>query len=313
MIPLPVQFLFGLLMLTAGAEGLVRGAASLARRLGLSPLVIGLTIVAFGTSTPELVVSLGAALQGNNGIALGNVVGSNIGNIGLILGGAALIAPLQVQAQIVRLDIPIMIGVSVLLGLLLLNGYVGRVEGLLLVGGLGAYTAFTVATARREASPAAEHAFEDGLPAPHSIGRDLLFIGGGLALLMGGAHLLVNAAVILAERLGVRETVIGLTIVGVGTSLPELATSFAAALRGESDIAIGNVVGSNIFNILGVLGMAALVHPLAASELGFVDAGMMIGLALLTLPLARSGYTVKRWEGAVLMLLYAAYLTTLIV
>ena len=311
MLLLFAQLLIGLLMLTAGAEGLVRGAASLARRLGLSPLVIGLTIVAFGTSTPELVVSLGAALQGNSGIALGNVVGSNIGNIGLILGGAALIASLRVQAQIVRLDIPIMIGVSVALALMLIDGRVGRIEGLVLVAGLIAYTGFTVVAARRSASPDVADTFDSGVPAQHSVGRDLLFVAGGLALLMGGAQLLVTAAVTIAEDLGVSQTVIGLTIVGVGTSLPELATSFAAALRGEADIAIGNVVGSNIFNILGILGTTALAQPLAA-ELNLVDIGAMLGLALLTLPLARIGYTLRRREGAALLLLYAGYLAVLL-
>lgn len=306
------SLLVGLLLLTAGAEGLVRGAVSLARRMGLSPLVIGLTIVAFGTSTPELIVSLEAALQDNNGIALGNVVGSNIGNIGLILGGAALIAPLRVQSQIIRLDIPIMIGASGLLGLLLIDDHVSRGEGLLLVAGLAGYTVFTIVVARREGSAAAVFASDPSRPDQHPVSRDLIFVIGGLALLMGGAHLLVTAAVTIAEHLGVSQAVIGLTIVGVGTSLPELATSFAAALRGESDIAIGNVVGSNIFNLLGILGVTALIQPLPAAGIGLADTGMMIGLALLTLPLARTGYIFKRWEGAALVFLYAGYLAVLI-
>ncbi len=313
MIVQAVSLLAGLVLLTLGAEGLVRGASSLARRLGLSPLVIGLTVVAFGTSTPELVVSLGAALQGNSGIALGNVIGSNIGNIGLILGGAALITPLQVQAQIIRIDIPIMIGVSVVLGGMLIDGAVGRVEGLILVAGLVAYTTFTLVMARRSAAPAVADSFDAGVPASSGLGRDLLFVAGGLALLMGGAQLLVGAAVAIAERFGVSQAVIGLTIVGVGTSLPELATSFAAALRGASDIAIGNVVGSNIFNVLGILGTTALVQPLAAAELGLLDSGMMVGLALLILPLAWSGFTMTRWEGAVLLLLYAGYVAMLVI
>lgn len=306
------SLLAGLLLLTAGAEGLVRGASALAQRMGLSPLVVGLTVVAFGTSTPELVVSLGAALQGNSGIALGNIVGSNIGNIGLILGGAALIAPLRAQTQIVRLDIPIMIGVSVLLGLLLVDGDVGRLEGLILVLGLGTYTVFTIMMARRDPAPPAMSEALSHPATEHSAIRDLGFVIGGLALLMGGAHLLVNAAVTIAEQLGISQAVIGLTIVGIGTSLPELATSFAAAFRGASDIAIGNVVGSNIFNLLGILGTTALIQPLPAAGIGLVDIGVMIGLALLTLPMARSGFTLNRWEGTALVLLYAGYLAFLI-
>jgi len=306
------SMLAGLFLLTAGAEGLVRGAASLARRLGLSPLVIGLTVVAFGTSTPEFVVSMQAALDGNGDIATGNVVGSNIGNIALILGGAACIAPLRVQAQIIRTDVPIMIGVSLLLGGLLMDGRVGRVDGILLTLGIVAYTTATVWLARREAAPAVAAEFDAGVPAQRALWRDLLFTAGGLGLLMGGAQLLVGAAVTIAEQFGVSQAVIGLTIVGIGTSLPELATSVAAAARGEGDIAIGNVVGSNIFNILGILGITALVQPLSGSGLSLVDLAVMVGLAALMLPVMRTQYTLSRAEGGVLLAIYGSYLAYLL-
>ena len=306
------SLLGGLILLTAGAEGLIRGAASLARRLGLSPLVIGLTVVAFGTSTPEFVVSLQGALDGRSALALGNVVGSNIGNIGLILGGAALISPLRVQAQIIRLDVPIMVGVSLLLGALLWDGGISRIEGSLLAIGIVSYTGMTIALARRGASPNVQEEFEEGIPSQRSIWHDLLFVLGGLGFLVGGGQLLVSGAVTIAQQFGVSETVIGLTIVGIGTSLPELATSLLAAVRGAGDIAIGNVVGSNIFNILGILGPVALVHPLSAGTLGVVDVGAMIGFALLLLPLMRTQYALHRWEGALLLGLYGGYLVYLI-
>lgn len=307
-----VFMLIGLLLLTAGAEGLVRGASSLARRLGLSPLVIGLTVVAFGTSTPEFVVSLQAALDGNGDIAIGNVVGSNIGNIALILGGAACIAPLRVQAQIIRTEVPIMIGVSLLLSGLLIDGHIGRIDGLLLTLGIVVYTVTTVWRARQETAPAVAAEFDAGVPAQHAPWRDLLYTAGGLGLLIGGAQLLVSGAVAVAEQIGVSQAVIGLTIVGIGTSLPELATSVAAAARGEGDIAIGNIVGSNIFNILGILGVTALVQPLSSSGLSYVDFAVMVGLAVLLLPVMRTQYTLSRTEGGVLLAIYGGYLIYLL-
>jgi len=312
MLLITVFMLTGLLLLTAGAEGLIRGASSLARRLGLSPLVIGLTVVAFGTSTPELIVSLQAALGGNGDIAIGNVVGSNIGNIALILGGAACITPLRVQAQIIRTDVPIMIGISLLLGGLLIDGRVGRIDGILLTLGIVAYTVATVWLARRESAPAVAAEFDAGVPAQRALWLDLLFTVGGLGLLMGGAQLLVSGAVSIAEQFGVSQTVIGLTIVGIGTSLPELATSVAAAARGEGDIAIGNVVGSNIFNILGILGVTALIQPLSGGGLSPVDLAVMIGLAVIMLPVMRTEYTLSRVEGAVLLAIYGSYLAYLL-
>jgi cation:H+ antiporter len=307
------SILGGLLLLTLGAEALVRGAASLARRAGLSPLVIGLTVLAYGTSAPELVVSLQAAIGGNPDIALGNVVGSNISNIGLILGGAALLSPIRVQAQVLRLDLPIMVGVSGLLLGLLWDEVIGRLNGVVLVLGAGAYTLIRVWGGGEEADPSVRSEFEDGVPDRLGWGWDALLGAGGLALLVLGARILVDGAVAIASGLGVPTVVIGLTVVAIGTSLPELATSLVAALRGHSDLALGTVVGSNIVNILGILGATACVEPIAASGLTVLDAGVLVGFAVLMLPLLRSGFRVARWEGGVLLGTYAAYVSWLVV
>lgn len=302
----------GLALLYVGAEGLVRGSTALALRLGLTPLVVGLTVVAFGTSSPELVVSVQASLTGNGPIALGNVIGSNICNVGLILGLAALIRPLNVHVQLLRLDVPLMLLTSILLTLLLRDSGLARPEGLLLTIGIVLYTTFNVWKARREHT-AAQQEFADVIPSIETKAwRDVLFVLGGIALLIVGAHLLVSGAVAIAERLGLSKAVIGLTIIAVGTSLPELATSLVAAARGEGDIAIGNVVGSNVFNILAILGFAALLNPLYAHEIGLVDLGVMTAFALLILPLMRSGFRLTRWEGALLLGLYAAYVVYLL-
>jgi len=314
--PMLIPFLSmfaGLLLLTGGAEGLVRGAASLARRLGLSPLVIGLTVVAFGTSMPELVVSIGAALQGNAAVALGNVVGSNIANIGLILGASALIAVLRVQAQVIRFDMPILGAVSLLLVALLADGQLGRVDGILLTAGLFTYIVYSIRWARAEPEPAVQEEFGEALPSKHALGVDLVLLGVGLALLVGGARLLVDGAVALAMQLHVSEVVIGLTVVAVGTSLPELATSTVAAWRGEGDIAVGNAVGSCIFNVLGILGLTVLVHPLNAAGLSVVDGAVMVGFTLFLLPLMRSGFVLSRLEGGVLLAAYIGYVAYLVV
>jgi cation:H+ antiporter len=304
--------LAGIVLLYFGAEGLVRGSASIAARLGLTPLVIGLTVVAFGTSMPELVVSIGASLDGKGPIAVGNVVGSNIGNIALILGLAALIQPLRVQAQIVRVDLPILLIASVALVAILADGAVGRVEGGLLFAGLLAYIGTSLRLARREPA-AVEAEFVEGMPrAGRSAALDAGMVAAGLALLVLGARLLVTGAVDIAEGFGLSQAVIGLTIVAIGTSLPELATSVVAALKGQGDIAVGNVVGSNLFNILGILGITALVRPLAQSGMSSVDLGVMLVLTVVLLPLMRSGFRVSRAEGGVLVAGYAAYTTYLL-
>lgn len=307
-----ISILAGIALLYFGAEGLVRGSSSLALRLKLTPLVIGLTVVAFGTSMPEMVVSVGAALSGSGAIAAGNVVGSNIANVALILGISAIICPLAVNVRVVRVDLPIMVLVSVILILVLLDQSIGRVEGSLLVAGLIAYTVFSLWAARRETGQA-QDVFEDSIPkTSQSIPLSSGLVVGGLVLLVVGARLLVTGSVAIAEAIGLSEAVIGLTIVAIGTSLPELATSVLAALKKEGDIAIGNIVGSNIFNILGILGVASVVRPLEETGMQPTDLGLMLLLAIILLPLARSGWRLNRWEGAFLLLLYTGYLVHLL-
>lgn len=297
----------GLVLLYFGAEGLVRGAASLALRFGLTPLVVGLTVVAFGTSAPELVVSIGTALEGRGALAIGNVVGSNIANIALILGVSVLIQPVRVQLQLLRFDVPLMIGVSALLTVLLLDGSLSRPEGALLFAGLVAYTSFNVWQSRREQATV-QNEFSEGVPAASgSAVRDMVWVVVGLGLLIVGARLLVTGAVAMAEAAGLSEAFIGLTIVAVGTSLPELATSIVAAVRDEGDIAVGNVIGSNVFNILSILGLSALLVPLDRGGIALFDLGVMLALALLLLPLMRTGFRLTRWEGALLFASYVAY------
>jgi cation:H+ antiporter len=303
----------GLVLLYFGAEWLVRGAASLALRFGLTPLVVGLTVVAFGTSAPELVVSVGSALEGRGGLAIGNVVGSNIVNVALILGLSVLIRPALVKTQLLRLDVPLMIGASVLLFVLLLDGMLNRVEGVFLFAGLVAYTGFNIWQSRREQT-ARQTDLAEVLPTPSgSVGRDVGWVVVGLVVLVVGAQLLVSGAVSIAEAAGLSEAVIGLTIVAIGTSLPELATSIVAALRGEGDIAVGNVVGSNVFNLLGILGLSSMLAPLERGGIGLFDLGTMLFLALLLVPLMRSGFQLSRWEGSLLMACYAVYLGWLLI
>lgn len=303
----------GLGLLTVGADRLVAGASSLARRAGMSPLVVGLTVVAFGTSLPELVVSLQAAWVDASSIALGNVVGSNIGNVALILGGAACIRPLAVQLQVLRTDVPVLVGVTIGLGVLLaVGGGLGRVDGLLLFVGLVLYAVHTVRSARATTPDDVQAEYDAGVPDAQSVGRSVGFVGIGLAALVGGGHALVRGAVAVAEAVGLSEAVIGLTIVAIGTSLPELATSFLAAWRGEGDIAVGNVVGSNIFNILGILGISSLVNPLPLGGIGWVDGAVMLVLAVVLLPIMRTQHRISRWEGAALVLAYVGYVASLL-
>ncbi|MGV8990441.1 MAG: calcium/sodium antiporter [Thiobacillus sp.] len=312
-------FVLGLVLLVAGAELLVRGASRFAARLGISPLVIGLTVVAFGTSAPELAVSVQAGLAGQSGIAVGNIVGSNIFNVLFVLGVSALIVPLVVSQQLVRLDVPLMIGASVLLWILALDGRIGLFDGLLLTAGIVAYTVFAIRQGRKEsAAVQAEYAQEFGDGKRTGLGRlpvQIAFIVGGLVLLVLGAHWLVGGAVAIARLFGVSELIIGLTIVAAGTSLPELATSILAALRGERDIAVGNVVGSCLFNLLSIVGIAALVTPggleVAASLIRF-DIPVMVAVALACLPIFATGHLIARWEGALFVGYYLAYVLYLI-
>ena len=303
----------GLVLLVAGADMLVRGASRLALSFGISPLVVGLTVVAFGTSAPEMAMSVGAAQAGN-------VVGSNIFNVLFILGAATLIAPLVVNAQLIRQEVPVMIAASLLVFLLCADGGISRVDGAVLFALLIAYTAFLVVQSRRQTSAtqaeyaeAVEEAVEPG-DAGHGL-RDVGLVVGGLALLVLGAQTLVGAAVTIAALLGVPELIVGLTIVAAGTSLPEVATSIMATIRGERDIAVGNVVGSNTFNILGVLGVSSLVAPgelpVTPSVLAF-DLPVMTVVAVACLPVFFTGRTIARWEGVVFLGYYVAYTAYLI-
>lgn len=305
-------FVAGLVCLIVGAELLVRGASRLALAVGISPLVIGLTIVAVGTSSPEVAVSIGAAMDGQTDIAVGNVVGSNIFNVLFILGLSAMIAPLVVNEQIVRQEVPIMIGVSLLLLALGLDGSLGIADAVILVSLLVAYTVFLIVQSRR--IPASTTVSEQDVTRPRRwhdhVTFQLVLIAAGLALLVLGSDWLVTSATVFAVALGVSDLVIGLTIVAAGTSMPELATSVMAALRKERDIAIGNVVGSNTFNILGCLGLTGLIAPggveIAAPLLRF-DIWIMIAVAFACLPVFLSGRCIARWEGALFLLYYVAY------
>ncbi|HHY55173.1 MAG TPA: calcium/sodium antiporter [Chloroflexi bacterium] len=305
----------GLTILVLGAEMLVRGASRLAAALGVSPLIIGLTIVAFGTSSPELAVSLQSALNGQPDLAVGNVVGSNILNVLLILGLSALITPLLVAQQLVRMDVPIMIGASLLLWGLALNGAVSQMEGAALFVLMLAYIGFLLWQSRREHNAAveAEYAQEYTSPEPKSIRTHLInsaLVIIGLGLLVLGSRLFVQGASDLARAFGLSELVIGLTIVALGTSLPEVAASLMAAFKGERDIAVGNVVGSNIFNLLTVLALTALIAPggvpVSAGALN-LDIPFMVAVAIACLPIFLTGHTIARWEGAIFFGYYVAY------
>jgi cation:H+ antiporter len=312
-------FLLGLGGLVAGAELLVRGASRLALLFGISPLVVGLTVVSFGTSAPELAVSVQSAWSGQVDIAIGNVVGSNVFNVLVILGLSALVVPLVVHQQLIRQEVPVMIGVSLLLWGMAADGGIGRGDGLLLVCLLVAYTVLLIRQSRRQGAQASTEPEEaTGGVAPgwrHHWATQLAFIAVGLALLVAGSNWLVDAAADFARDLGVSELVIGLTIVAAGTSLPEVATSVMAALRGERDIAVGNAIGSNIFNILCVLGVSAVVAPssltVAAQALDF-DLPVMVGVALICLPIFFTDNLITRGNGALLLALYAAYTAYLV-
>jgi cation:H+ antiporter len=298
-----------LVLLYLGAEGLVRGSASLALRLGLTPLVVGLTVVAMGTSMPELLVSVKAALQHRGDLALGNVVGSNIFNIGAILGITALLAPMRVQFQLIKIDAPILLAVSLGVVGVLWDGRVGQCEGAVLLAGLIAYVAGNVWIARRTATVAVEQEFAEGVPTRSgSVVLDILFILGGLGVLVLGARWLTEHSVELARGFGVSEAVIGLTIVAAGTGVPELAASIVAAIKKEPDIALGNVIGSNIFNILGVLGVASLLAPLSAPAISRFDLWTMVGMAAVLVPMLWTGLRVSRVEGGALFAVYCGYL-----
>lgn len=310
----------GLILLVVGAEFLVKGASSVAAILQVPPLIIGLTIVAYGTSAPEMSVSILSSLAGQGDIAVGNAVGSNICNILLVLGLSAVVTPLAVTRQVIRSDVPIMIGVSVLLFMFGLDGKLSRVDGsILFLGGI-VYTLSLIYQSRRHPNNTVEDEFADeysfsGTSSTVLWLKNIVFIFGGLGLLVLGSRWLVDSSVAIARALGVSELLIGLTIIALGTSLPELATSIVASIRGERDIAVGNVLGSNIFNILAVLGIAGIVSPqgVNVSETVIqVDAPVAIAVAFACLPIFYSGKRIDRWEGLLFVFYYVAYIGYLV-
>ncbi len=311
-------FLLGLAALIAGAESLVRGASRIALSLGISPLVVGLTIVALGTSSPEVAVSVGAALSGNTDIAVGNVVGSNVFNVLFILGISAVITPLVVHSQIIRQEVPIMIGASVVLGIMILDGTLGRAEAALLLLLLVVYVIFLLRQSRAETAEIRDE-YAGGIRRSGEWDShwsvQVLLIAVGLGLLVLGSNWLVDSAVAFARALGVSDLVIGLTIIAAGTSMPEVATSIMAAIRGERDIAVGNVIGSNTFNILGCLGVSGVVSPtglgIAPAVLNF-DIWVMIAVAIACLPVLLLGRQIGRKRGLLFLAYYAAYVVYLI-
>ncbi len=318
-----ISFFAGLLMLYYGAGILVRGSSSLAQSLGLTPIVIGLTVVAFGTSAPELVISVVSSVKDKSMIAVGNVIGSNICNIALVLGVASLLHPIQSHPSVSRRDIPIMLGISLYLLLISFNSHIGRLEGLTLIGGIILYTWFNYYTAIKESRLRSSEkdvyleSAAEGIGHIPSRSRQILFVMIGIAGVVVGAEILVDSAVAIMKVFSVSEKFIGLTIVALGTSLPELATSVVAALKKEMDISIGNLVGSNVFNILSVLGAASLVRPISIPG-GFIESGLFIDymvmmfISFLPWLMMRKTTIIRRKDGAVLLSCYVAYVIYLI-
>jgi len=316
-----VWLVVGLVCLVFGAEWLVRGASTVATKLGVAPIVVGLTVVAFGTSAPEMAVSVSGALSGNADVAIGNVVGSNTFNILFILGLSAAISGLSIEQRLLKFDIPVLILISLATYGLILNDIVGRIEGVVLFLGIIVYTVWLLRGARKGESPAVEAEYKEAVASVEgaTFSQSLIFQIGlvlvGLALLVLGSQLLVNSATEIASALGVSDLVIGLTVVAAGTSLPELATSVLAAIRGQRDIAVGNVVGSNIFNLLAVLGASAAVSSNGVavnSEVIRLDFPVMLAATIVLLPICWNGFMVKKWEGSFLALFYIAYVAYLI-
>ncbi|MEM7008672.1 MAG: calcium/sodium antiporter [Thermodesulfobacteriota bacterium] len=303
-----VLFVLGILMLFLGGEGLVRGSSRLARILGITPLVIGLTVVAFGTSAPEFVVGLIAALQDQSDIVLGNIIGSNISNIGLILGIGAIISPLMIQMRLIKVEVPIMLALSfVLYGIAWWSLEIGLVQGIFLFGALIAFTIFSYFSSRKEHDHVKEE-YKESVESDGPIWKQIIFIVLGLAGLIIGARLVVDSAIFIARVAGVSELVIGITAVAIGTSLPELAATIIAAIRREHDIIVGNIIGSNIFNI-GILGLVSVIQPIAVDrELLRFEFPIMIFFSVLLLPLMYTGKRLSRIEGIILLILYAAFI-----
>ncbi len=306
-------FVVGLVILYFGAESLLTGSVRIARRMGVSPLVIGLTLVAFGTSAPELSLDVTASLRGSGALAYGDLVGSNIANIGLILGIGAMMRPLTVQARLLRAEVPIVIATSLIVWAVAIDGELSRQDGLILLAMFVLFLGYSLRTAKQE-SRAVKAEMSEAIPMTGKPLNDVLLSVGGLVGLIIGAQLMVYAAVAIARYLGVSELMVGLTIVAIGTSFPELATSIVASRRGEADIVVGNVIGSNIFNMLFVLAIVALIRPVSIpAESLHVDVPVMTGLAALLVPIMLRGMVVSRAEGAFLVCCYVGFLAWQIV
>ena len=301
----------GLAMLYFGAEWLVRGSVTIANKFRISQLVIGLTIVAFGTSTPELSVSILSAIEGMPDVVLGNVVGSNIANIGLILGIAALIRPLLVAKSTIKKEIPIMVGVSILLVLISIDGKISFEEGVAFVIGIILFTFFSYKSSKKEQTDIEDISTGLELAKKNVIPKSVILIGIGLGLLTFGSFLTVDNAVTIAKSVGLSERIIGLTIIAIGTSLPELVTSIVAAFRGHADLSVGNIVGSNVFNILAIIGISATIAGISASDDMFLDYYIMIAFSIVLIPIMCSGFIISRLEGSVLVAVYLVYVAFL--
>jgi len=296
-------------MLYFGADWLVKGSSSLAARLGISPLVIGLTVVAFGTSMPEMFVSVNAAIENHSGITIGNVIGSNIFNICIILGFAAVFNPLIVRLQLIKIDMPVMILATLLFWVFFLNNQISRFEAVVFFMLFLIYTFFTVYYSKREKVKLTLIDIENEYKAKYkSWTIEVLLIGLGFLVLIFGSNFLVKGSIEIAKFFNINETIIGLTIIAAGTSMPELATSIVAAVKKESDISIGNIIGSNIFNLLAILGVSGMIKPLIADKINLIDLGIMVITALLLFPIMKSSMKIKRWEGVLLLVIYASYL-----
>ncbi|HSV87050.1 MAG TPA: calcium/sodium antiporter [Bacteroidales bacterium] len=303
----------GLVLLYFGASFLIKGAVSVAMRAGVSVLVVGLTVVAYGTSMPEMVVSTMASFKDAGDIAVGNVVGSNIFNIAVILGISSLISPMRVNLKVLRFDTPVMLGVALLFLLIFADFRISRLDAILLFVLAVAYTVFNIVKSRKDEKKAEELGIEPSISKiPRSVFIDIGFILLGIGVLILGSNFLVTGSTALARVFGASEAFIGLTIVAAGTSLPELATSLVAALKKQSDIAIGNVVGSNIFNILAILGISGIIHPIEATGISSVDILVMIGFSALVIPLMKTDVKISRREGAIMLLAYIAYVAYLL-
>lgn len=302
-----LKLIAGIVLLFFGADYFVKGSASLARKMGVSSLVIGLTVVALGTSAPELLVSIKSAFEGVPGIAVGNVVGSNVLNISLVLGICAMIVPLAVSLHVVKYDTPAMVFITAVATFFLWDKEITRVEGIALIVLFISYLTTRGIMAYKESKEGKDIEVEE-VEIIQNVFLILLFIIGGLTALLFGANFLVDSGSKLARMFGVSDTIIGITIIALGTSLPELATSIMAATKKEADMAIGNVVGSNVFNIGLVLGTAGTVSPFVVNELKSIDIGIMLGLAIILLPFLRSKFTLGRIEGGILFIIYVGYM-----